>query len=319
MPPAHTEQTESVIIPLSFLQIHKSAGSVLDALLERDATVQRWIGTSGALRAISAYAGLPLYFHWFTVGFGALEAERLRGWVFLRGLHQVQYVENLAVSPDARRTGIGTALMQVAESQARALNREWLGLTVTVENGSAVRLYEALGYQRGHWRVMRGQPSQPPAPDAVKDHPSGVELRPLAAPTAETAFRRFAALDLSVSAGSAGQVEARFLSRETYRSWLGQHWQIDVDGEPVGYLHRHGRATHRTIYLAAKPEWWGSPALLYAVQWAVGRPPAAAGPVDIRFASASHHEAACSALHQLGFEEQPSVTMKMFKYLTRDA
>lgn len=53
----------------------------------------------------------------------------------------------LYVVPDCRRQGLGTALMQHAESWAAQQGYRQLGLNVFVENTPALSLYKRLGYR----------------------------------------------------------------------------------------------------------------------------------------------------------------------------
>jgi ribosomal protein S18 acetylase RimI-like enzyme len=50
------------------------------------------------------------------------------------------------VAPEARRQGVGAALIGAVEGWARAAGYTSIGLGVTVTNPSAIRLYEACGY-----------------------------------------------------------------------------------------------------------------------------------------------------------------------------
>jgi GNAT superfamily N-acetyltransferase len=56
------------------------------------------------------------------------------------------YIRGLAVAPDARRAGIGTALMMAAAHQLRAhgVTTDW-HLNVRSDNAAAIQLYERLG------------------------------------------------------------------------------------------------------------------------------------------------------------------------------
>lgn len=60
----------------------------------------------------------------------------------------------LYVSPDCRRQGIGSALMQQVETWARAQGDRQIGLQVFQHNRPARQLYEKLGYQpQSIWMV----------------------------------------------------------------------------------------------------------------------------------------------------------------------
>ena len=56
------------------------------------------------------------------------------------------HVEGLAVEPDARRSGVGRALVQAAVDHGYAAGLQAIGLHVSVTNGPAIRLYEREGF-----------------------------------------------------------------------------------------------------------------------------------------------------------------------------
>jgi ribosomal protein S18 acetylase RimI-like enzyme len=57
------------------------------------------------------------------------------------------YVERLVVSPSYRRQGMARRLLSAAEDLARDRGKKTVGLHVTGDNLSALRLYEAEGYK----------------------------------------------------------------------------------------------------------------------------------------------------------------------------
>ena len=64
------------------------------------------------------------------------------------------FVHSVAVMPDLRQRGIGTRLMALAEAKARQHGLERCSLSVDVDNDTARRLYEHLGYRimdTMHW------------------------------------------------------------------------------------------------------------------------------------------------------------------------
>lgn len=56
------------------------------------------------------------------------------------------YIQTIEVAPEARRRGIGRALLGHIEDSALAAGAEWIRLHVDAENADAIRLYEAQGY-----------------------------------------------------------------------------------------------------------------------------------------------------------------------------
>lgn len=56
------------------------------------------------------------------------------------------FLAYMAVAPDARRKGVGAALLEAAEASARSHGMPYLALMVTEENAAARNLYERSGY-----------------------------------------------------------------------------------------------------------------------------------------------------------------------------
>jgi hypothetical protein len=254
---------------------------------------------------------VPLYYHLLTSGYGVMIQNQLVGWLYLRGWHQVLYVETLATHPDWRRQGIGTALLRFAEQQAGILGREWMALTVTVPN-PAVKLYEKEGYRRAHWRVMMhsGKP-------AVAEGTSGsVNLRPVFGPAAENAYYHFSELDQRAGDAWAADAIARLSNYDPYRQ-LGRDYLVEVAGQAVGYLNLHLAGGRQVIYLAAPPDWWGNQEILRAAILAI-HDAERHFEVCFRLASSGHHDAARPVLIEMGFAEQPAATTRMFKRLPRE-
>jgi len=78
----------------------------------------------------------------------------------------------LAVSPDWRGRGIGTALMRAAEDWARAQGAERMVLDLDANNAGAQRLYERLGYEVeaiAMDKAIEPQPSAVDPPDIVRN------------------------------------------------------------------------------------------------------------------------------------------------------
>jgi GNAT superfamily N-acetyltransferase len=65
------------------------------------------------------------------------------------------YVSDLVVLPPWRGRGVGQALLERAESHARAVGAPWLGIGVMAENGDARRLYERLGFAPYHVEMKK--------------------------------------------------------------------------------------------------------------------------------------------------------------------
>lgn len=72
---------------------------------------------------------------------------RVLGYLFFTAVLDEGGVDNLAVSPAARRRGIGRALMEAFHRHARENGLSFLLLEVRPSNKSALSLYESFGYQ----------------------------------------------------------------------------------------------------------------------------------------------------------------------------
>jgi ribosomal protein S18 acetylase RimI-like enzyme len=85
---------------------------------------------------------------------GAWRAHRLLGAITCERqtrikVRHVGHLTGMMVRADARRSGVGRALLQACIARARhARGLEMLELTVTSTNDSAVRLYETAGFRR---------------------------------------------------------------------------------------------------------------------------------------------------------------------------
>lgn len=67
--------------------------------------------------------------------------------VLLRRTSVAARLYSLAVAPGASGAGLGHRLLQAAEAAARDAGKRTLRLEVRVDNGPAIRLYEAAGYR----------------------------------------------------------------------------------------------------------------------------------------------------------------------------
>lgn len=90
----------------------------------------------GLWRALKSNLGLPRAF-WATA---------LLSYPRYSHISSEAYVERLVVSPAFRRQGMARRLLAAAEDLARDAGRETVGLHVSANNLSALRLYEAEGY-----------------------------------------------------------------------------------------------------------------------------------------------------------------------------
>ena len=59
----------------------------------------------------------------------------------------VAYIEGWYVDPDARRSGVGTALIRAAETWARELGLREIASDVEPDNDASLQTHRALGYE----------------------------------------------------------------------------------------------------------------------------------------------------------------------------
>jgi len=76
----------------------------------------------------------------------AVQGDRTVGFIAtdLRPAEKMAWIATIAVLPEYRRQGIGTALLQASEA---TISLPRIRLNVRVSNASAIRLYHQLGYR----------------------------------------------------------------------------------------------------------------------------------------------------------------------------
>jgi [ribosomal protein S18]-alanine N-acetyltransferase len=75
-------------------------------------------------------------------------AERLLGYIVFWLVHDEVHVLNVGTALEARRRGVGRALMRAAEEAGRARGARLSTLEVRRSNAAAIALYDALGYRQ---------------------------------------------------------------------------------------------------------------------------------------------------------------------------
>lgn len=90
----------------------------------------------------------------------AVEGEETLGYISLTYVLDEGYIGNVAVSPTARRRGVGLALVEEMTSRAKALGLAFLTLEVRESNHAARTLYARCGYRdvglrRGYYEKPR--------------------------------------------------------------------------------------------------------------------------------------------------------------------
>jgi [ribosomal protein S18]-alanine N-acetyltransferase len=91
---------------------------------------------------------------------GAYEGDQLAGYLIVSRYVDAWHVMNIAVSPDFRRRGIATALLQRLFELTDDRSRRGYTLEVRVSNDGAISLYERLGFtargvRRGYYTDNR--------------------------------------------------------------------------------------------------------------------------------------------------------------------
>jgi len=82
------------------------------------------------------------------VFYAAFNEGRLDGYLVLRSMGDTCEVLDVAVAPEARRTGIGEAMLATAVQYAREHGAEKVWLEVRAGNAPALGLYEKYGFLR---------------------------------------------------------------------------------------------------------------------------------------------------------------------------
>jgi ribosomal-protein-alanine acetyltransferase len=82
----------------------------------------------------------------------AEEGGAVLGYALLRVRGRQAHLESVAVDPEARRLGLGRALLQAAEEASLSRDARHMRLEIREDNPAAYALYHSLGYrQHGTW------------------------------------------------------------------------------------------------------------------------------------------------------------------------
>ena len=111
--------------------------------IERDGFVRPWSREMLARELEHGWSRVML-----AVEPGAGAEERVVGFAVFWLVHDEIHVLNVATSKDARRRGIGRALMLLAEDDGRRRGARLATLEVRRSNAAAISLYLSLGYRR---------------------------------------------------------------------------------------------------------------------------------------------------------------------------
>lgn len=152
----------------------------------------------------------------------------------------------IAVAPDWRGRGVGTALMLAAEDWARANGAERMILDLNAANAGALRLYERLGYEVHSLdmdKAIEPDSSAVDAPDIVRNHDGEivptlrgeqVVLRPIRPDDRDALVEVLADPSVVAVWDSRGPENsaAEILAGDAH--WTP--WAIEVDGEFAGSI-----------------------------------------------------------------------------------
>ncbi len=79
--------------------------------------------------------------------FVALEDEKLIGYIGVSVVADSCFINNIAVYPEYRRKGVGTALIKMAMLTADAMGTDFISLEVRESNYPAIALYRSMGFE----------------------------------------------------------------------------------------------------------------------------------------------------------------------------
>lgn len=89
------------------------------------------------------------------------------GFIVVRAVAGEAEILTLAVHPDARRQGLGRALVQEAATTAQTLGAEAFWLEVAIDNAAAIALYAAAGFEVAGRRPAYYARKESPRVDAL--------------------------------------------------------------------------------------------------------------------------------------------------------
>jgi len=155
---------DSSVRPIRFWQHWRAVGQIYrDYPPGADALLDQTRESALFIRLCLRFFLLPLYFAgeqgWVVLG----EHGEMAAIMYLRrGTRQgirVLHIDDINVNAHFRRLGLAQRLLTFAEELARAEQRPFLKLAVTVTNTPAVTLYRRLGYQEQHHRFFSVVPT----------------------------------------------------------------------------------------------------------------------------------------------------------------
>ncbi len=93
--------------------------------------------------------------------FVAIEEEQVIGYIGVSVVADSCFINNIAVSKQFRRQGVGTALLKIAIMTADAMGTDFISLEVRASNYPAIDLYRKMGFEEmGRRREFYRQPRE---------------------------------------------------------------------------------------------------------------------------------------------------------------
>jgi len=74
--------------------------------------------------------------------------KRILGYIMVWKIHDDVQINNIAVHPDLRRSGIGESMLRAVLAWAKAAGAAFVSLEVRISNTGAKALYEKLGFRQ---------------------------------------------------------------------------------------------------------------------------------------------------------------------------
>jgi RimJ/RimL family protein N-acetyltransferase len=237
---------------------------------------------------------------------------------------RVLHIDELNVNVHFRGLGLAQRLLAFAEELARAEQRPFLKLAVTVANVPAVTLYRRCGYQEQHHRFFT---YISPAAALHTAQPTDTLLRRLPRGQAAQTFKQFYHQEVLASTPELAGLLLAYYPQGVNR--LGapgsgtRAYLFEQKSKPIGYGDVSQRRGHWILRVSLHPEWWGTTherEVLHLLTSAVGQQPGAT--IALHVPSAAHYEALCSGapslVSEFGLREQHSQRMVMVKRLVLD-
>jgi ribosomal protein S18 acetylase RimI-like enzyme len=234
---------------------------------------------------------------------------------------RVLHIDELNVNVGFRGFGLAQRLLAFAEELARAEQRPFLKLAVTVANAPAVTLYRRFGYREQHHRFFTFVPSFA-ALHASK--PADILLRLLPRGQAANVFKQFYQQEVTASTPKMAGLLLAYYPRGVNMIGIPirrtRAYVIELKSKPIGYGAITQRRGQWTLRLSLLPKWWGTACereVLYLLTSAIGHQPGST--IVLHVPSTAHFEAICSGVpslvNELDLIEQHSQRMVMVKCL----